>query len=73
MLVKMCECGHDDSKHEWCGNPPEEEQRKWDVSSKMNWKYEDNVYPYRPVKLPCLCFVCSDGFEGCDGFKEVLK
>ena len=77
-----CVCGHDSSEHEWNGDPPKEEQRKWEQRSN-EWISKEN----RPNKLPCFCFECSDGtkakythicgsecadeLEGCRGFKEI--
>lgn len=61
-----CVCGHDSSEHEWNGDPPKEEQRKWEQRSN-EWISKEN----RPNKLPCFCFECSDGLEGCRGFKEL--
>ena len=44
-----CVCGHNSSKHEWYGDPPKEEQRKWEQRSN-EWISKEN----RPNKLPVI-------------------
>ena len=67
VIHAICVCGHDNEKHEWYGNPPAEEQHRWKSEiSKRSWNSKEK----RPEEVPCFCFECSEGLEGCRGFKE---